>query len=255
MSATVAEIEGIIEEIAPYETAEGFDNVGLLVGRRDAKVSGILVALDVTMDVVEEAKRLGVELIVSHHPLLFRARKSLTEEDMEGRILCEMIRSHISLLSAHTNLDQTEFSGSACCARLLGLKGLRREGYLFLGELPAPVSVRVLSSRAEGLLHFPVRCYGREERMISTLAIAGGSYSEGWEEAKRLGAQALLTGEVRHHHALEAVMNDFVLMDGGHYGTEAPLVTELCAYLQNAVNGVKWNIRVYPSSSAPFAGV
>lgn len=255
MSATVAEIERIIGEIAPYETAEGFDNVGLLVGRRDAGVSGILVALDATLDVVEEAKRLGAELIVSHHPLMFRARKSLTEEDTEGRILCEMIRSHISLLSAHTNLDQTEYSGSACCARLLGLKNLRREGYLFLGELPAPVSARMLYGQAEGLLHFPVRCYGQEERMISTLAIAGGSYSESWEEAKRLGAQALLTGEVRHHHALEAVMNDFVLLDGGHFGTEAPLVTELCAYLQNAVNGVKWNIRVYPSSSAPFAGV
>ena len=109
------------------ETAESYDNVGALVGRRDAQVTKILVALDCTWDVVQEAERLGAELIVSHHPLLFHARKNLLEEDAEGRILCEMVRKHLSLVSAHTNLDQTEYSGSAACAKLLGLKNIRKE--------------------------------------------------------------------------------------------------------------------------------
>ena len=255
VSATVGEIKNILDQLAPFDTAEDFDNVGLLVGRHDAQVSKILIALDVTLDVVEEAKELGAELIISHHPLLFRARKNLVEEDAEAKILCELIRSQISLISAHTNLDRTELSGSACCARMLQLQNLRQEGYLFLGELPESVSAAELSLKAGAALHFPVRCYGEEKKMISTLAIAGGAYDEGWEEAKALGAQALLTGEVRHHNALSAVMNDFVLLDGGHRGTEAPLVAELCTYLQNCVNGVKWNIRVYPSQSAPFGGV
>ena len=255
MFATVGEIKNIIHQLAPFDTAEDFDNVGLLVGRHDATVSKILIALDVTLDVVEEAKKLGAELIISHHPLLFRARKNLLEEDAEGKILCELVRNHISLISAHTNLDRTALSGSACCARLLQLQNLRQEGYLFLGELAAPLAACELAKLAQEKLRFPVRCYGNEKKPISTLAIAGGSFDEGWAEAQALGAQALLTGEVRHHNALSATMNDFVLFDGGHWGTEAPLVTELCSYLQNAVNGVKWNIRVYPSQSAPFGGI
>ena len=255
MSVTVADIKEIIQRLAPFDTAEAFDNVGLLVGKNNAPVSKILVALDVTLNVVEEAKRIGAELIISHHPLLFHARKNLVEEDAEAKILCELIRSHISLISAHTNLDRTEWSGSACCARMLKLQNLRQEGFLFLGELPAPVTPKELAAEAERQLQFPVRCYGAENKIISTLAIAGGAYDEGWAEAMQLGADALLTGEVRHHNALSAVMNDFVILDGGHWGTEAPLVTELCAYLQNEVNGVEWNVRVYPSLSAPFGGV
>ena len=76
-----------------------------------------------------------------------------------------------------------------------------------------------------------------------------------WLAAKGLGAQALLTGEVRHHNALAASMSDFVIFDGGHYGTEAPLVPGLAEYLQNRINGVQCNVRVYPSQCAPFGSV
>ena len=255
MSATVQMIEDILNELAPMETAEGYDNVGALVGRRDARVTKILVALDATWDVVEEAKRLGAELIVTHHPLLFHARKNLLEEDAEGRILCEMVRSHLSLISAHTNLDQTLYSGSACCARLLNLHNLRQEGYLFLGELPSEKSPADLKSEISRALNFPVRCYGDERLKIATLAIAGGADDGDWERAKALGAQALLTGEVRHHNALAAAMSSFVLFDGGHYGTEAPLVPYLSDYLQNKLSDVQYNVRVYPSQCAPFGSV
>ena len=76
MSATISDVHALIQEIAPFETAEVFDNVGLLLGKRDQAVTKILVALDVTLDVVEEARKMGAELIISHHPLLFRARKN-----------------------------------------------------------------------------------------------------------------------------------------------------------------------------------
>lgn len=125
MCATVKTIEQLLQELAPFETAEGFDNAGLLLGRREQPVRRVLVALDATLDVVREAKEIGAELIVTHHPLFFHPRKNLVEEDPEARIACEMIRGEIALLSAHTNLDQTTLSGSACSARLLGLKNLR----------------------------------------------------------------------------------------------------------------------------------
>ena len=256
MYATVKTIEDILNQLAPVETAESYDNVGALVGRRDAQVTKILVALDCTWDVVQEAEKLEAELIVSHHPLLFHARKNLLEEDAEGRILCEMARKHLSLVSAHTNLDQTEYSGSAACAKLLGLQNIRKDtNYLFLGELEAPMKASDLEKIISAAISFPVRCYGDGNTMISTLAIAGGADDGDWMEAKALGAQALLTGEVRHHNALAASMSDFVLFDGGHYGTEAPLVPFLAEYLQNCLNDVQYNVRVFPSQCAPFGCV
>lgn len=256
MSATVKIIEEIIQELAPVETAESYDNVGALVGKRSAEVNSVLVALDCTMDVVREARELGAELIVTHHPLMFHPRKNLLEEDAEGKILCELVRGNLSLIAAHTNLDQTEYSGSASCAKLLQLQNVRKETeYLFLGELPSPVAAKTLESRITKALAFPVRRYGNENALITTLAIAGGADDGDWCAAQALGAQALLTGEVRHHNALAASMSDFVLFDGGHWGTEAPLVRFLAEYLQKRLNDVQYNVRVYPSQNAPFGSV
>lgn len=256
MCVTVQTIENILNELAPMETAESYDNVGALVGRRDAEAGNILVALDCTMDVVKEAKERNANLIVTHHPLLFHARKNMLEEDAEGKILCELIRSHISVIAAHTNLDQTEYSGSACCARLLKLQNLRKETeYLFVGELEMPLTASELENKIAQAILFPVRCYGDGNKLITTLAIAGGADDGDWMAAKALGAQALLTGEVRHHNALAASMSDFVLFDGGHYGTEAPLVPVLAEYLQKRINDVQCNIRVFPSQCAPFGSV
>ena len=253
MCVTVHDIYSIIQEIAPFETAEAFDNVGLLLGKGNQSVSRILIALDVTMDVMEEAKELGAELIISHHPLLFRARKNLVENDPEALILCEMIRNHISLISAHTNLDQTQWSGSACCAELLGLKNMRKEGsFLFLGDLEHPMTAEALCALISAHLSVEARFYGTADKLITTLAVAGGAYDEGWLAAMEAGAQALLTGEVRHHNALSASMSNFVLYDGGHYATEVPLVSKLANYLQNRLNAVKYNVRVFPSQRTPF---
>ncbi len=256
MSVTVRMIEEMLNELAPMETAESYDNVGALAGRRDAEVTKILVALDCTWDVVKEAENIGAELIVSHHPLLFHARKNLLEEDAEGRIMCEMVRNNLSLIAAHTNLDQTEYSGSAACARLLRLKDVRKaSNYLFMGELETPMTAGGLQKTISRAIDFPTRCYGDENALITTLAIAGGADDGDWMAAKELGAQALLTGEVRHHNALAAAMSDFVLFDGGHYGTEAPLVPFLAEYLQNRLNDVQCNVRVFPSRCAPFGCV
>lgn len=253
MSATVRDIYALLQEIAPFETAEAFDNVGLIIGRGDRTVNRILITLDVTMNVVKEAISLGADLIISHHPLLFRARKNLVEEDPEGQILCEMVRHHLSLISAHTNLDRTNMSGSACCARLLGLTNIRQESdYLFLGDFEKPVTVKELRGVISAALSADARSYGDDNALVSTLAIAGGAYDEGWLPALQAGAQALLTGEVRHHNALSAAMSGFVLFDGGHHGTEAPLVPNLGKYLQKRLNDVQYNVLVYSSQCAPF---
>lgn len=251
-NATVADVLKQIEMMAPAETAEAYDNVGLIIGRKDAAVNRVLIALDATMDVVEEAEKLGAQLIISHHPLLFHARKKLTEEDPEGRVIYRLIRSGISLISAHTNLDKTIHSGSAVCVRLLGLENVHQEGLLFVGELPNKCTAQALQACIAEKIMPQVRMFGHAYACVKTLAVCGGAYDEGWQEAKQLGADALLTGEVRHHNALAAVMDDFVMFDAGHFGTEAPLVKPLCNYLQKWANDVQYDLTFFSSEGSPY---
>ena len=254
MNPTVGQIESCMNMLAPFDTAEDFDNVGLLLGRRDTPVTAVLVALDATLAVAEEARRLGAQLIVTHHPLFFHARRNLVEEDLEAQTVCRLVRDGIALISAHTNLDQTALSGSAFAARALGLENIRQEKYLFLGDVPAPEEAASLARRAGEVLAAPIRIYGDSSRTVRTLAIAGGAYDEGYVRARELGAQALLTGEVRHHNALAAAMEGFVLMDGTHYGTERILVPPLAASLQKALSALQYTVTVCPSTAALFAG-
>lgn len=252
MQATVGDLLKKIEEIAPAETAEAYDNVGLILGKKANPISRVLVALDATMEVAEEAERLGAELILTHHPLLFHARKKLTEEDPEAKVIYRLIRSGISLMSAHTNLDKTVHSGSMACVNLLGLKNVRQEGLLFLGELPEKMTASALKEKIAQHILPESRMFAEGEETVETLAVCGGAYDEGWVEAKALGAQALLTGEVRHHNALAAVMDGFVLYDAGHFGTEAPLVKPLCEYLQNWANDVQYSMMFFSSEVIPY---
>ena len=98
---TVADVYAYVNGRAPFDTQMDFDNAGLLTGAMDQPVTGIHVALDCTEGVIQEAERLGANLIVTHHPLMFHARKRMTEEDVEGRLLCRLIRGHMALLAAH----------------------------------------------------------------------------------------------------------------------------------------------------------
>ena len=112
MQATVNDFVSKLQEMAPFENAEPYDNVGLLIGQGSRPVTKVLIALDATEEVVDEAIQIGAELIITHHPLFFRARKNLVENDPEARIVCKIVRNNLNLISAHTNLDKSEFSGS-----------------------------------------------------------------------------------------------------------------------------------------------
>ncbi len=245
-----------INEIAPFETAESYDNVGLLVGSMNAEVNKILVALDITPDVLNEAEEKGVQLIVTHHPLMFRGTKRILEDDYEGALISRMIRGHISMIAAHTNLDQSpEYSGSAALVKALNLQNVRQEGFMFVGDLPdAPIRADQLRGRIMQIEKDAVYQFGCDDTLISTLGISGGAYDEGFEQARSMGAQAYLTGEVRHHNALAAIGTGFILYQGGHFGTEAPLVPLFAKALQNALNALKYEVVVYPSTRRPYGG-
>jgi dinuclear metal center YbgI/SA1388 family protein len=251
---TVKAVYDWVDRFAPFLTAEEYDNAGLLTGRFDAPVTRILTALDCTLQVVEEAIWLKAELILTHHPLLFHARKNLREDDPEGQILCALIRSRISLISAHTNLDRAPGGISDVLGQLFSLTGMRGEGYLRSGELPSRMTAGELCDMASRLLNAPVRLYGSPENVIETLAVGSGAYDEGFEEAANLGAQAYLTGEVRHHNALSAVAQGMVLLEGGHYATEAPGFSAFSGCLQKGLDGLQYSVAVSHFSGVSYPG-
>lgn len=254
MTLTVQAVYDWLDGFAPFAQAEASDNAGLLAGRFDSPVTRILTALDCTLEVVEEAKRLKAELILTHHPLMYHARKNLREDDPEGAVLCALIRGNIALLCAHTNLDSAKGGISDTLGNLFTLKEMRGEGYVRAGTLPSAMTAGALRSLAASLLNAPVRLYGSPEKRIETLAVGGGAYDEGFEEAIALGAQAYLTGEVRHHNAVYASARNMILLEGGHFATEAPGITALGRCLQTGLNQLQYSVDIFPFSGASYAG-
>ncbi len=254
MTLTVKAVYDWMDGFAPFQTAEAYDNVGLLTGRFDAPVTRILLALDCTMEVVEEARRLQAELIITHHPLMYHPRKNMREDDPEGQILCALIRNHTALISAHTNLDRALGGINDTLGQLFSLKGIQGEGFWRCGRLPSKMAAGDLQVLASRLLKAPVRLYGSPDRQIETLAVAGGAYDEGFEEAIHCGAQAYLTGEVRHHNALYAVAQGMVLLEGGHFATEAPGLYAFGGCLQKGLDGLQYPVAVHHFSGVSYLG-
>lgn len=254
MMLTVKAVYDWVDGFAPFQTAEEYDNAGLLTGRFDMPVTRILTALDCTMEVVEEARRLKAELILTHHPLMFHARKNLREDDPEGRIICALIRSHIALICAHTNLDRAPGGINDVLTQIFSLTQVRGDGFIRCGKLPAGITAKELRDIASRLLKAPVRLYGSQDMKIETFAVGSGAFDEGFEEAAAYGAQAYLTGEVRHHNALNAVAQGMVLLEGGHFATEAPGLSAFGGCLQKGLDRLQYSVAVFDYSGVPYPG-
>lgn len=245
-------IYDIIDALAPFDSQEDFDNAGFLIGRRERPVRRVLVALDASQAVVSEAQALKADLLVTHHPVMFHPVKSLDFASPDARLIGALLRAELSLIAAHTNLDRSVLSAGRLIAQDMGLhhvRALEEDPFLVLGDLPEPVSPARLASLVQRSIKGRVRTFGESTAQVRTLAIAGGAYCEGWPAAQASGAQALLTGEVRHHNALAASENGFVLLDGGHYQTERPMVDALCAYLQKQLDALQYEVEVYASAA------
>ena len=249
---TVQDIYSMIDAIAPFETQDSFDNAGLLVGHPGWEVQGIHVAMDVTSSVLDEAITRGANLIVTHHPMMFSARKRLVETDSEAALLCRMIRHNVALIAAHTNLDRAPGGINDVLARVLGLTDVSGEGYLRIGDLPAPMAAETFTAAAGEALGTVVRLMGRPDRPLRRIAVSSGAGSEGWEEAHALGADAFLTGEAKHHHALAAVEAGMVMLEAGHHATEEPGIFALADALQNRLNALQYKIHVSKSTAHPY---
>lgn len=223
------EIVALLEEKAPVAAAEEWDNPGLLIGSGDADVDRVLVALDATPAALSEARRIGAQLLVTHHPVIFRPLRALDA----ASVPYQAAAAGIAVLSAHTNLDKATGGVNDTLAALLGLTEVHPggDGMSRIGLLPAPVDARAFAAQVGARLHTAVRVNG--DRPVQRVAVCGGSGGE-FIPPLSTQADAYVTGEVRHHEWLLAEELRLTVLEAGHYATEAPVVDTLCRWLTAA---------------------
>ena len=225
---TVKDIFDFLNTRAPVDTAESWDNPGLLVGDPRREVTRVLVALDATTGAIDTAEALGADLIVTHHPVIFAPLKRLTADSIPYRLAA----AGIGVVSAHTNLDVAEGGVNDTLAARLGLNDVTvaADGYTRIGTLPAEMTARDFAAHVAHVLDTPVRYAG--EKAVTTVAVCGGS--GGSFIGGCVGqADAYVTGEVKHHEwlAYDGAIN---VIDAGHYATEVPVVDTLAGWLSEA---------------------
>ncbi len=280
MAVTTELVAQVIEKIAPKSWAEEWDNVGLLVGSGSTPIERILITLDGTLEVVEEAKAYGAQLIVAHHPIIFRPLKNLRADNAAAQVPLRLLQHQISYYTAHTNLDQSVFSSSRALGEVLGLKDMKileesasdlnpllnrgeKRGYGVSGYLPKPEKLGAVWKQFLGGLSQPgvyahpydltgVRLAGSLEKTVRKVAIVNGSGARFVQKALFKGVDLLITGDVDHHAALDALEGGMAVGDLGHFLSEAPMLQALYHYLSTdkSLQGIE--VRVSSINRSPW---
>lgn len=226
---TVRDIAKVIEHYAPKALQEDYDNAGLQVGNPDMEISGVLLCLDVTEEILQEAIERSCNLIVSHHPLIFRGLKSLTGNDAIQRIVIDAILNNVAIYAAHTNLDAAHEGVSFEIGHILGMSdmtvldpkpGDETTGIGVIGNLNPTPKLEFLRRLKE---KFNVRAlkYSSHSPMlvIKRLAVCGGAGAYLIRKAIEEGADAIVTGDVKYHD-FASFGDDILIADIGHYESE-----------------------------------
>jgi dinuclear metal center YbgI/SA1388 family protein len=231
---TVETVGRFLEGLAPLGLAEGWDNVGLLVGDRTSAVRRVMTCLTITPISAAEAVQRGADLIVPHHPLPFRPLKQLTADSTVGRLLLDLIAARIAVFSLHTAFDSAADGINQRLANGLGLQEVaplvttEQGGAGRWGRLAQPLRLADLVERVKQLLAIErLQVVGDREREIRTLAIGCGAADEFLDAACKLACDAMLLGEARFHTCLEAEATGTALILPGHFASERFAVEHL----------------------------
>lgn len=228
---TVKDIFDFLCDFAPLDKQMSFDNAGFLIGRQDTEVKKVLLSLDVTSDVVEEAAEGGCELILSHHPVIFNPLKTVTDEK-----LLKLVKNDIAVISMHTNLDITEGGVNDV---LLSILGAEKDAYLDedccgrIGHFASPLSMADFLALCREKLYANGLRYYDAGRPVKKLAVLGGAGGSELEEAVKMGCDTYLTSDISYHQFLFAQEQGINLIDGDHFGTENPVIDRLCQMLSS----------------------
>lgn len=257
---TAEKIMQILEEWAPAARAEEWDNVGLLIGDAGQEVRKVLVALDATEAVIEEAVAGGFDFIITHHPLIYNPVKRVTVADYVGKKIIALIKHGIGCFCAHTNLDKAVGGVSDLLAEKIGLEGVMplipepgqgpqeppspQVGIGRVGFLKEETTLADFSQKVKAALGLPsVRLSGDSSKKIKKIALCGGDGSGARyiEAAISQKCDLYITGDLRYHAVAEALENGITFIDITHYGGEILIVNAIAARLKN-------HVEIFPSS-------
>ena len=248
--ATVADILSFLETLAPKSMKMEWDNVGLLCGSKQTPVSKVLVVLDPFESVCREAAEIGAQLIVTHHPLIFRPLTNVTDETNIGRSIRMLIKQDISAINAHTNLDQAPGGVNDVLAQTLGLEdisiihpmpGSEPYGLLRKGTVPQQNLAAFLATVKEKLGCDGLR-YVDGGKAVRNVAVGGGACAGEMLEALDAGCDTFVTADVKYNQFWDARDLGLNLIDAGHFCTENPVVSVLADKIAAAFPDVEVQI-------------
>jgi len=238
LPVTVGCIVDFLKTLAPAELAAPWDNSGFLCGDAKKPVTKILVTLDITRAVAEEAAQADVQMIVAHHPLFLEPLRRIVAQDYPGSLVLQLIQQDIAVFAAHTNLDHAAGGVNDVLAEALGLQNIAPlavsdpENPGRIGSLPQALDWPELIALVKDALRISYVKGVPQEGPFQTIAVCGGGGIDLWPAAQKAGADCLISADGKHHQGLEAREMGMALIDGGHFATEHVIVPVLAAKLR-----------------------
>jgi dinuclear metal center YbgI/SA1388 family protein len=266
--ATVADVVRILERLAPPELAEAWDNCGLQVGAMDQAVGHVWVALDPSPPVIEGACEDGADLLITHHPLLFKPLKRIDLATATGRAIARALGAGLSLYAAHTNLDSAVDGLNDLLARRLQIAvrqplagrtapaGAPAVGLGRLGRLAAPMRLAALARHAGSRLGMTqVTTVGDPDRIVQEAALCTGSGGSLVAEFLTSSADVFITGEIRYHEAREILDAGRSAVDIGHFASERIMIDDVAARLAHPLEELGVRLTACSLERDPFGRV
>ena len=254
----------LLEQIAPARLAEQWDNPGLQVGSYDQEIRKIFLALDPTSEALGSASKTGAQVLLTHHPLIFKPISRLEIHSYPQSVIFQATKNRISVVAAHTNLDVAKGGMNDILANTLGLQQIevlsntdedKDVGLGRIGDLPEPTEFSCVIDHIKKVLKIEkLRVAGQRDRPVRRLAVVAGSGGNFVSLASEKGADILLTGDVSHHHALAARSLGIALIDGGHFYTEKTAFRNFAERLKELLTGKGWavTVEVYAEETSPI---
>ena len=238
MGYRIKDVINVIEDFAPLSIQESWDNSGLCIGSPESEVSSVLLGLDCTEQLVDEAIACGADLIVTHHPLIFSGLKKISPDDPTGAAVIKAISNGISIYAAHTNADKVISGVSGAMAARLGLADVSvldedgdGTGLGVVGNLPEPMDAEDMIAMVKEKFALKMMRSSRPlGQKISRVAVCGGSGGSLIGAARRSGAQLYISGDISYHNFFTP--EGFMIMDIGHYESEIEIVDILFSLLR-----------------------
>lgn len=231
-SVKTKDILDYFEELYPLEGALEWDNVGLLIGRMDKRIKRAGLCLDITESILDCALIKNLDLIITHHPFIFTPLKTI----VDNRILTDIIKNDINVISLHTNLDNSPQGTGYHLGKLMGLKNIETPGgaqaHIKTGDFESPMGLSQICDRVKDVLggNYIRLVTGRghgPDYVFSSMAISPGSYDESVLFHIKGDTTVVLTGDLKYHQAVDAQKAGYTIIDGGHFETEEPIMAHL----------------------------